>query len=61
MVVHKQKLLGHVPGCAEAWLRHCMPNVMHIEFFYWERTAVLDFVNVIKISNSHIAGVYMCC
>ena len=23
MLGHKQKLLGHVPGCAGAWLRHC--------------------------------------
>ena len=24
MLGHKQKLLGHVPGCARAWLRHCL-------------------------------------
>ena len=23
MLGHKRKLLGHVPGCAGAWLRHC--------------------------------------
>ena len=23
MLGHKQKLLGHVPRCAGAWLRHC--------------------------------------
>ena len=24
MLGHKQKLLGHMPGCAGAWLRHCL-------------------------------------
>ena len=24
MLGHKRKLLGHVPGCAGAWLRHCL-------------------------------------
>ena len=26
MLGHKQKLLGHVPGCAGAWLRHWFPQ-----------------------------------
>ena len=27
MLGHKQKLLGHVPGCAGAWLRHCRAGI----------------------------------
>ena len=28
MLGHKQKLLGHVPGCAGAWLHHCAPSLV---------------------------------
>ena len=31
---HKQKLLGHVPGCAGAWLRHCRHGVSTFDRFH---------------------------
>ena len=33
MLGHKQKLLGHVPGCAGAWLRHWSYN--HVLYSRW--------------------------
>ena len=30
MLGHKQKVLGHVPGCAGAWLRHWYEVVINV-------------------------------